>query len=214
MPFQVIRSPGFTYNFFQVILITLGLTFQNLAVDKTNNCKIPLSKLPVRVWLMTSSLVQGQIIWWFKGHSNLRFRSTKSHFRFEAVLDLNLLSIDLTYTLICVSYWFDTTAKSRKSLQIFYILWCFEFYPFPVHILDFNSLVIIHENLLKSLEPWLQGSRFRIGGSRVGSKLIRSDPIMMLQFFRTPGVRELPDSWFRSRSSRKWGPRAHPDKSY
>lgn len=58
MPFQVIRSRVFTYNPFQVILITLGLTFQNLAVDKTNNCKIPLSKVPVRVWVMTSSLTR------------------------------------------------------------------------------------------------------------------------------------------------------------
>ena len=62
MPFQVIRSPGFTYNSFQVILITLGLTFQNLAVDKTNNCTNPLIKTPgpimsddVIIWCPTSS---------------------------------------------------------------------------------------------------------------------------------------------------------------
>ena len=65
MPFQVIRSPGFTYNFFQVILITLGLTFQNLAVDKTNNCTNPLIKTPGPIMsddVMASYKFKGQLM--------------------------------------------------------------------------------------------------------------------------------------------------------
>ena len=125
MPFQVIRSPGFTYNFFQVILITLGLTFQNLAVDKTNNCKIPLSKLPVRVWLMTSSLVQGQIIWCFKGHSSQRFRSTKIISGLKVCLTLicsQLTSLTLWYVYLIDLIRPQNLGKAFKSFTFYGVL--------------------------------------------------------------------------------------------
>ena len=164
MPFQVIRSPGFTCDPFQVILITLGLTFQNLAVDKTNNCKIPLSKVPVRVWVMTSSLTRSNVQ---RSLKVVQIWERKDSFPVSKVcLTQNWPHSTQFYFFMWNSLvWYRHKSYNNLKSFTFMVNLYFGsiFYPLPVHILDFQ---FTSHNPLKSHEPWLLGSRFRNGGSR------------------------------------------------